>query len=98
MNRLTMLAAAAALLATPAAAADIRVSLVGKTPEQIHTDIVRAASQVCWKQHRRDDLRMYVYPACIRGSVKNAIAQIGDAQLTEYARANPSAWKQYAAR
>ena len=98
MNRLTMLAAAAALLATPAAAQDIRVSLVGKTAAQAHADIARAASEVCWKQHRRDDLRMYVYPACIRGSVKNAIAQIGDAQLTEYARANPNAWKQYAAR
>ena len=98
MNRLTTLAAAAALLATPAVAADIRVSLVGKTPEQIHADIVRAASDVCWKQHRRDDLRMYVYPVCVRASVKNAIAQIGDTQLTEYAKANPRAWRQYAVR
>ena len=98
MNRLTTLAAAAALLATPAAAQDIRVSLVGKSPEQIHADIARAASELCWKQHRRDDLRMYVYPVCVRASVKNAIAQIGDAQLTAYAQANPRAWKQYAAR
>ena len=98
MNRLITLAAAAAILATPAAAAEIRVSLVGKTAEQVHADIVRAASDLCWKQHRRDDLRMYVYPACIRGSVKNAIAQIGDAQLTAYAQANPRAWRQYAAR
>ena len=98
MNRLTVLAAAAALLATPAAAQDIRVSLVGKTAEQIHADIARAASEVCWKQHRRDDLRMYVYPACVQGSVENAVAQISDAQLTAYAQANPRAWKQYAAR
>lgn len=99
MNRLIFVAAAAVIFAPPAAQAhEVRVSLAGKSAEQIHTEIVQAASEVCWAQHRRDDLRAYTYPHCIRASVKNAVAQIGDTQLTAYAEANPRAWRQYAVR
>ena len=93
MNRLTFVAAAAVILATPAAAHEVRVSLAGKSAAQIHSDIVQAASEVCWAQHRRDDLRAYTYPRCIQASVKNAVDQIGDRDLTAYAQANPRAWR-----
>lgn len=98
MNRLTFIAAAAVLIATPGAAHEVRVSLAGKSAAQVHTEIVQAASDLCWAQHRRDDLRAYTYPRCIQASVQNAVAQIGDRDLTAYADANPRAWRQYAAR
>ena len=98
MIRFSVLAAAAALIATPAAAQEVRVSLVGKSAEQVHAEISRAAADLCWKQHRKDQLRMYTYERCVALSVDNAVAQIGDAQVAAYAQANPKAWRQYASR
>lgn len=92
-----LVAALSAFAAGSAFAGEIRVPVSGKSTEQIHADIVRAASQLCWQDVRGDALAGYIYPECVRRSVKSAIAQIGDAQLAAYDRANPAP-VHYAAR
>jgi len=47
MTRIATLAALAVLIAAPASAQSMHVSKVGKTPEQLHSDIVKAAWKVC---------------------------------------------------
>ncbi len=86
-----VLAALASGAASFAGAAEIRVPVAGKSVEQVHTDIVRAASTVCWKDVRGEPMAGYIYPECVRRSVNNAVAQLGDKQLVAYNKANPSA-------
>ncbi len=85
-----VLAALAAGAAGVAGAAEVRVSLAGKSTEQVHAEIVKAASTVCWKDVRGEPLAAYVYPECIRRSVNHAVAQLGDAKLVAYNQANPA--------
>jgi hypothetical protein len=51
MNRFAILAAAAALIALPAlpaSAQSIRIDTAGKSPAQVHDEVVRAATQLCY--------------------------------------------------
>lgn len=101
MNRYASIALAAAALAlgaVSAQASEIRVSVAGKTPQQVHADIVAAASQVCWQDTRGDDMRIYTYSACVRASVAQAVAKIGDPALTAYSEANTATVTRVAAR
>jgi hypothetical protein len=78
--------AAATLLAVPAYAQDeVRISLAGKSPAQVHAEIVKAASRVCYAQTRREPLYVHVYAACVQQSVSRALAQVGDSNRTAYA-------------
>jgi hypothetical protein len=79
------------LVSTPAAASEMIVKLTGKSAEQVRTDIVKAASTVCWKDVRSESLAMYLYPACVRASVATAVAQLNDPAVTSYNLANPAA-------
>lgn len=92
-----LIAAIAMFSGASAFAAEIRVPTSGKTTEQLHADIVRAAADACWADLRGEPMAGYIYPNCIRASVKRAVAQIGDAELTAYAKTAPAAVK-YAAR
>jgi hypothetical protein len=101
MTRIASIALAAATLALGAVSAqatEIRVPVAGKTPQQIHADIVAAASQVCWQDSRGDSLRIYTYSACVRTSVARAVARIGDPALSAYSEANPATVTRVAAR
>lgn len=84
-----VLAALAAGSAGMAGAAEMRVSLTGKSPEQIRKDIVQAASAVCWDESRSDPMRLYVYPSCVRQSTDAAVKQLGNPEVTAYNAANP---------
>jgi hypothetical protein len=78
------------LVAAPAFAGEIRVTTAGKTTEQLHTEIVKAASKVCWEDARGQSLAVYIYPECVRRSVNTAVAQMGDDQLVAYNAAHPA--------
>lgn len=78
------------LVAGPALAGEVRVTIAGKTTEQLHTEIVQAASKVCWDDARGQSLAVYVYPECVRRSVNAAVAQLGDDQLVAYNTAHPA--------
>ena len=85
--------AAATLFAVPAFAADsVRVSLAGKSPAQVHAEIVKAASTVCYAQALHEPLFAHAYTACLTESVARAVAQTGDSRVAAYARTNPAAY------
>ena len=50
MNRIAFLAAAAALIALPASAESIRISTVGKSPEQVRNEVYKAAHRLCSRE------------------------------------------------
>jgi hypothetical protein len=93
-----VLAALAAGAAGVAGAAEVRVPVAGKSTEQLHADIVKAASSACWADLRGEALAGYVYPECVRRSVARAVAQVGDTQLAAYAARTPAITVSYAAR
>lgn len=100
MNKKILVAVLAALAsgaAGMAGAAEIRVATAGKSAEQLHAEIVRAASDACWADLRGEAMAGYIYPNCVRESVTRAVAQIGDAKLTAYAATAPKPVR-YAAR
>jgi hypothetical protein len=92
-----VLAAVAAGAAGFAGAAEIRVPVAGKSTEQLHADIVRAASKACWADLKGEALAGYIYPECVRRSVDRAVAQVGDARLVAYAALTPATTVSYAA-
>lgn len=93
-----VLAAAAAGAASFAGAAEIRVPVAGKSTEQLHADIVKAASKACWADLKGEALAGYIQPECVRRSVARAVAQIGDTELSSYAARTPASSVLYAAR
>jgi hypothetical protein len=83
MRTVTFAALAALALASSANAQEVRVSLAGKSPAQIHSDIVSAARNVCHKATATESLMLDAYSRCMSGTVKAAVAQLGDPQVAE---------------
>ena len=93
LNKKTLVAVLAALAAGAAGAAgaaEVRVSVAGKSTEQLHAEIVKAASSACWADLRGEPLANYLYPQCVSDSVHRAVAQIGDAKLVAFAKSAPA--------
>ncbi len=85
MNRIAILAATAALIASSASAETIRVSTQGKTPEQVRADVFQAARKVC-----QDEVPGYAYRidaarACISHTVRTTLAQSQDPSIVKLA-------------
>jgi hypothetical protein len=85
MNRIVILAAAAALIASSASAQSIRVSTAGKTPEQVRDDVYQAARKVC-----QDAVPGYAYRVaegrvCIDRTVRATLAQSQDPSIVKLA-------------
>ena len=78
MIRSIVLAASAIALAftVPASAAEVRIKVAGKSAAEVRAEIVKAASTVCWQDIRGEALAGYLYPACIRASVNDAVAML----------------------
>lgn len=89
MIRSIVLAASAIALfaAAPAGAAEVRIQTAGKAPAQLHAEIVKAASNVCWAEVRGTAMAGYTYPSCVRASVQKAVAQMNG---SEDVAANPA--------
>lgn len=92
MIRSIVLAASAIALAVaaPASAAEMRIKVAGKSAAEVRAEIVKAASTVCWQDVRGEALAGYLYPACIRASVNDAVAKINNPALNAYNAANPA--------
>ena len=81
---LTLAAAAAVLIAAPASAQSIRVSTVGKTPEQLHTDITAAARKVCIRELAMGaTFPQEELARCVKATVAATVAQANDPELSE---------------
>ena len=89
MIRSIVLAASAIAMfaAAPAGAAEVRIKTAGKAPAELRTEIVKAASTVCWAEVRGTALAGYTYPSCVRASVQKAVAQMNG---SEDVAANPA--------
>lgn len=83
--------AIATLVAVPASAQEVRIKVAGRPAAEVRAEIVKAASTVCWKDVRGEALAGYLYPACIRASVNDAVAKINSPALSAYNTANPFA-------
>lgn len=81
------LSVAAIAAAAPASAAEtgIRVQVAGKSAAQVHADIVKAASTVCYKQVAGEPMFATTYSYCVQDATRRAVAQIGTPELVAYA-------------
>jgi hypothetical protein len=79
MNRILILAAAAAaLVALPASAQTIRVSTAGKTPAQVRAEVFQAARKVCQEAVPGYAYRIEEARACLDHTVRATLAQSSD--------------------
>ena len=72
MIRTAVVAAALVLAATQASAAEVRVSLAGKSADQISTELRLAARAVCAKESFSSPLFAGTYASCVRATFKSA--------------------------
>ena len=83
MIRTITLAAAAALLVTvPANAASVRVSLAGKSADQIGADIAAAARTVCFKETAFETFRLYALNRCVKDTMKSTLDKLDNPQVS----------------
>jgi hypothetical protein len=85
MNRIAILAAAAALIASSASAETIRVSTQGKTPEQVRADVFQAARKVCQAEVPGYAYRIDAARSCIDHTVRATLAQSQDPSIVKLA-------------
>lgn len=88
MLRIAALAAfaAALTLAAPACAEDsIHISTAGKTPEQIHAEVRKAANRLCRDEARDELYAVYVQSSCVAATTRAALNQSGDPALMKMA-------------
>ena len=81
MNRIVILAAAAALIALPASAQSIRISTAGKSAEQIRTEVYKAANRLCAHETYGASFPVDEMRACVAQTVRVTLAQSSDPQL-----------------
>ena len=87
MMRLITVAATAAAIALPAMAQpSLRVSTVGKSPDQVRADVHRAATKVCGRANNWTITSVENQRVCVRDAVRNTYAKAGIAQPTTLAR------------
>jgi hypothetical protein len=75
MKKSITLLVAAVALAGPAAAQSVKVSLAGKDPAAIRTDIAHAARVVCREATMLDQFQFYTMPRCVADTIKAAEAK-----------------------
>ena len=81
MNRIVILAAATALIALPASAQSIRISTAGKSPEQVRTEVFKAASKLCAHEVYGASFPIDEMRACVSQTVRVTLAQSSDPQV-----------------
>jgi hypothetical protein len=81
MNRIALLAAAAALIALPASAESIRISTVGKTPNQVRDEVFKAAYRLCALETVGATFRVEEMRACVDTTTRATFAQASDPNL-----------------
>jgi hypothetical protein len=81
MNRMLILAAAAAAIALPASAQSIHISTVGKTPEQIRAEVVKAARKLCAVETYGASFPIDEMRACVDATTRATLAQANDPKV-----------------
>jgi hypothetical protein len=87
MIRLMTLAAVAALAASGAAHAQpVRVSLAGKSVDQIHIELAAAARKVCMSEMNYSPLTVGAFSRCYKATLKTARTTLDSAVADSGAR------------
>jgi gas vesicle protein len=81
MIRILTVAAAAALIAAPAAAQSVRVATAGKSTEQLNADIAKAAKKVCNRAIVGSSFPQQMYASCYKHAVIEASAKVAGGQF-----------------
>ncbi len=81
MNRIAILAAAAVLIALPASAQSIRVSTVGKSPEQVRAEVFKAAQKLCARETFGASFWADEMRSCVAYTTRATFAQTNDPSL-----------------
>jgi hypothetical protein len=85
MNRIVILAAAAALIASSASAQSIRVSTEGKSPEQVRAEVFQAARKLCQDAVPGYAYRIEAARSCLDHTVRDTLAQSHDPSIVHVA-------------
>lgn len=83
IRTVTFAALAALAVAAPATAAEVRVSLAGKSAAQIDADITKAARAVCLRETAFETLIQDAYGRCVKATVKTAQAKLAQVQAAD---------------
>lgn len=70
---LSIAAAAITMIAAPASAQSMRVTITGKSPEQLHADITKAAQRVCAQSAYGVATSN---ASCVKATVEDALSQL----------------------
>lgn len=81
IRTLTLAAVAAMLVAAPASAQSMRVAVVGKSTEQLHQDIAKAAKKVCTQAVVGASFPREMYASCYKYAVADAVTKANDPAL-----------------
>jgi len=73
---LTLAAAGAALIAAPASAESIRVSLAGKTEAQVKAEVQQAAASLCHQETFGSLVEADAQRVCVEHTVRHTMAQM----------------------
>lgn len=82
---LTVAAATAMLIAAPASAQSVKVAVAGKSAEQLHADIAKAAKKVCMQATVGASFPREMYDSCFKHAVADAVAKANDPALATVA-------------
>jgi hypothetical protein len=82
---LTVAAATAMLVAAPASAQSMRVAVAGKSTEQLHVDITKAAKKVCMQAVVGASFPREMYASCFKAAVADAVTKANDPALASVA-------------
>lgn len=83
--RIAVLAAVAAVSLSAPAFAGVKVSLAGKSAEQVHADIVSAARTVCLRETTTETFRASAQARCVKSTVEATLEKVGDADVAAVA-------------
>jgi hypothetical protein len=82
MNRIAILAAAAAMLvALPASAQSIHISTADKSPEQVRKEVFKAANKLCNNETIGATFLVEEMRACVDATVRATYAQASDQKV-----------------
>ncbi len=76
---------AAASVSAPAFAEGVKVSLAGKSAEQMHAEIVDAARSVCLRETSHETFRQAAQSRCVKSTVEATLQKVGDSELAAMA-------------
>ena len=81
IRTLTLAAVAAMLVAAPASAQSMSVAIAGKSTEQLHADIAKAAKKVCTQAVVGASFPREMYASCYKHAMADAVSRANDPAL-----------------